>query len=318
MSALQSPAPQSPAPRALAAPAHMLRRARLFVDAQHGLGNRLRAIASAAGIARATGHELVIVWQPDHHCEAGFLDLFRYDGAVIETAFPQVFARAGGRLYNYMEVEPGAAKDAPILADAAPGGQRAGLRAGQGDIYVRSAYRLVSPHRDPAAERAFLQGLVPSATVAALLRGVRRPNQVAAHVRMASGPAHEHLPWEAPVNWPTRGHAEIAAWRARSDARYFIARLDALVAEGKAETIFLAADLPETYARFAERYGSRLAWLPRAHYDRSAGQLQYGLADALLLGSAERFLGSSWSSFSELALSLSQRIRHAEFSGQDF
>jgi hypothetical protein len=302
------------APLRLAAPGHSVRRARLFVDAQHGLGNRLRAIASAAAIAQATGRELVIVWQPDHHCEARFLDLFRHEGAVIETAFPQVFARAGGRLHNYMEVEPGAAKDAPILADEAQGA----ARGTQGDVYVRSAYRLVSPHLRPGAERAFLLGLRPSAEVLELMRGVRRPNRVAAHVRMASGPAHEHLPWEAPGNWPARGHAEIAAWRARSDARFFIARLDALVAEGRAETIFLAADLPETYARFADRYGRRLAFLPRDRFDRSADQLRHALADALLLGAAELFLGSSWSSFSELAVTLSQRIARVEFSGQDF
>ena len=307
-------APRQPAPRQIAAPRHAIRRPRLFVDAQHGLGNRLRAIASAAGIARATGRELVVVWQPDHHCEARFLDLFRYDGAVIETAFPQVFARAGGRLYNYMEIEPGAAKGAAILADEPA--ERRGPQ--QDDVYVRSAYLLVSPHRRPGAERAFLQGLVPSPEVAGLMRSVRRPNRVAAHVRMASGPAYEHLPWEAPDNWPAQGHAEIAAWRARSDARFFIARLDALIAAGEAETIFLAADLPETYDRFAERYGRRLAWLPRERFDRSAAQVQHALADALLLGAAERFLGSSWSSFSELALSLSQRISRAEFSGQDF
>lgn len=295
-------------------PAHWLKRARLFIDAQHGLGNRLRAIASAAGIAEATERELVVVWQPDHHCEARFLDLFRYGNAVIETAFPQVFARAGGRVYNYMEIEPGAAKDAAILAEEPEGCGR----AGQGDIYVRSAYELVSPHRRPGTESAFLRGLQPTAEVIALVRSVRCPNQVAAHVRMASGPAYEHLPWEAPSNWPARGHAEIAAWRARSHARYFIERLDALVAAGKADTIYLAADLPETYACLAERYGRRMAWLPRDHFDRSARQVQYALADALLLSNAERFLGSSWSSFSHLARRLSDRISRVEFSGIDF
>ena len=304
------PAPQAQAP---AAPSPLTRRARLFVDAQHGLGNRLRAIASAAAIAETTGHELVIVWQPDHHCAARFTDLFRYRGAVIDTAFPELFRRAGGRLYNYMENEPGAAKDAPVLAD--PPGARRGMVE---DVYVRSAYRLVSPHLAPGRAEAFLRGLVPVAEVQELMRPVRRPNQVSVHVRMASGPGYDHLPHEAATNWPAPRHAEITAWRARSHARHFAARLDALIAAGGAGSLFLAADLPETYEFFAERYGARVTWLPRVHFDRSAEQMRFALADALLLGSAQHFLGSGWSSFSELAVTLSQSIRQAEFSGYDF
>lgn len=68
----------------------------------------------------------------------------------------------------------------------------------------------------------------------------------------------------------------------------------------------------------AEHGVNRLAFLPRDRYGRSAAQVQHALANGLLLGATERFLGSSWSSFSELALRLSQRIARAEFSGQDF
>ena len=294
--------------RPLAAPAHVLHRPRLFIDARHGLGNRLRAIASAAAIAEATGRELVVVWEPDHHCGARFTDLFRHAGPVIETAFPDLFARLGGVLYNYMEVEPGAAKDAPVLAH-----EHAGC-----DVYVRSAYPLVSPHRAPGRERAFLRALVPVAEVLELMRRVRRPNQVSMHVRMAGGPGYEHLSYEAPENWTARGHSEIAAWRARSHATRFAARLDALIAAGRAETVFLAADLPATYAFFADRYGARVAWLARAQFDRSAGQLRFALADALLLGAAGQFLGSGWSTFSEMAVALSHRPLRVELSGRDF
>ncbi|MBK5928444.1 hypothetical protein [Rhodobaculum claviforme] len=293
------------------APAHHVARPRFFIDARHGLGNRLRAIASAAAIAARTGHELVIVWEPDVHCQARFGDLFRHDGAVIGTAFARLFALTGGRLYNYMEVEPGAQRDAPILACAGPG-------AGPQDVYVRSAYPLVSAHRDWPAERAFLHALVPVDAVRARMRAVPVPAQVSAHVRMASGPGYEHLPHESPAGWSAQGHAEIAAWRARSHARHFMARLDTLVAAGAAETIFLAADLPETYAAFRDRYGARLRFLPRTRFDRSADQLRDALADMLLLGRAERFLGSTWSSFSDMAIRLAPQRPVVEMSGRDF
>ena len=335
-------APESAAPHAeprggLAAPAHVLHRARLFIDARHGLGNRLRAIASAAVIARRTDRELVIVWEPDDHCACRFGALFRHDGAVIETAFPRLVALAGGTVYNYMAIEPGAQKDAPILPDegapilgdegapilgdrGAPilGDAPPGRGGSRGDVYVRSAYPLVSPHVVPREVRAWLQALQPVPEVRDLVRSVRHPNQVAAHVRMASGPGYEHLSYESPANWPAEDHARLVAWRQRSHARHFMARLDALVAEGQAESIFLAADLPETYEAFRDRYGARLSWLPRDRHDRSSEQIRHALADMLLLGLAERILGSTWSSFTDMARLLSRRVAVAEMSGRDF
>ena len=90
------------------------------------------------------------------------------------------------------------------------------------------------------------------------------------------------------------------------------------IAQGQADRIFLAADTPEAYAEFEAAYGDRVASLPRALYDRSAAQLQYALADALLLGTAPLLLGSTWSSFSEMAMRVSSREMKIEMSGTDF
>lgn len=285
-------------------------RPRLFIDAQHGLCNRLRAIASAAVIAARTGRELVVIWRPDHHCDCRISDLLVYGGPVIEDETAELCRRQAGVVYNYMEIEPGSHFQAPILPEA---------EAFQGqDVYVRSAYVLNSPHRTGPEENAFLRRLVPQRAVLDLVAGVRHPNQVAAHVRMATGKGFDHLSHEAPDNWPAHRHQEIADWRQKSHSRHFIARLDQLVAEGRADTIFLAADLPETYQVFAERYGDRVAWLTRDRFDRSQRQLQYALADLLLLTAADRFMASTWSSFSDMAQRLARPGRPVERSGHDF
>jgi hypothetical protein len=289
------------------APAVQLDRPRLYIDGQHGLGNRLRAIGSAAAIAEKTGRELVIVWQPDAHCDCRFSDLFDYDGAVIEEAFVSEAASRGLRTYNYMEIEDGAEKDAPVdVADSA-------------SLYARSAYVLNSPLSSWEDENRFLQALKPVAEVQEMMAGVRTPNDVSAHVRMAGGKAFEHLPYErSEGNWSEEGHQAIAHWREKSHFSHFFKRLDVLMAEGRAERIFVAADLPETYAEFRALYGDRVAMLEREVYDRSAEQLRYALADALLLGSSPLLLGSSWSSFSELAMRLSPQQMKIEMSGKDF
>jgi len=288
-------------------PAPMLTptRARLFIDGQHGLGNRLRAIGSGAAIAQKTDRELVIVWEPDHHCDCRFSDLFDYDGPVIEEAFYQNAAGQGAALYNYMEVEEGGTKDAPVLDTG-------------GDIYARSAYVLQSPHSTWEAENGFLRALTPVEAVREMVAGVRTPNDVSAHVRMVGGADYEHLAYESLDNWTEEGHQLTDFWRKKSHFKHFITRLDTLIAEGRADRIFVAADKPETYDEFRACFGDRLAMLERAVYDRSAEQLRYALADVLLLGSAPLLLGSSWSSFSELAMRMAPHKMEIEMSGKDF
>jgi hypothetical protein len=289
-----------------AAPAVATLRPRLFIDAQHGLGNRLRAIASAGAIAEATGRDLVIVWQPDHHCEARLTDLLVPPCAVLEESFLAEAPARGCAVYNYIEVEPGAEKDAPL-----------DLSAG-GDIYARSAYVLNAPPSTWEAENRYLRALRPVPEVQALVESVPGPFDLSLHVRMVGAAGTDTASYDRAENWTAEGHAAINRWRAESHYSRFMARLDALIAEGRASRVFLAADAHETYAAFAETYGGRVAFLGRARYDRSAEQLQYALADALLLGRAPRLLGSTWSSFSELAMRLSARGMQVEMSGRDF
>lgn len=306
--AASAPAP-APVPQQAIAPArpHVAApRAKLYVDGQHGLGNRLRAIGSGAAIARATGRELVIVWEPDDHCDCRFSDLFDYKGAVIEKAFPQDAEPLDMSLFNYMEIEDGAQKDAPIeLIDGK-------------DAYLRSAYVLSHPASDWTAENEFLRALVPVESVRALIESVRSPNDLTAHIRMVGGKQFEHLPWESAENWTEEGHDLVDHWRTKSHYSNFITRIDALVEAGEVNTMIIAADMPETYEVFQERYEDRVAFLPREVNDRSAAQLRYALADATLLSRAPRMLGSTWSSFSELAQRLAHPPMTVEMSGTDF
>jgi hypothetical protein len=278
-------------------------RRRLFIDAQNGLGNRLRAIGSAAAIADATDCELVIVWQPDYHCDCRLIDLFQYDGPVVERSFYEDAHECD--IHNYMPIE-GGQKDAPIRTD------------GSQDIYVRSAFVLNSIHSDWERENRFINSLRPVDSVRSLVKSVRNPNDVAVHVRMEGGRKDEHLPYESSSNWTEEEHDLIDHWRSTSHYSTFMLRLDALATEGRANTIFLAADCADTYDAFIARYGERLACLPRTLYDRSTEQLQYALADAILLGRASLLLGSTWSSFSELALRLAPGKLAHEMSGTDF
>lgn len=291
------------------APPHVLSRAKLYIDAQHGLCNRLRAIASAAGIAERTDRSLVVVWRPDAHCEARMGDLLRYPGVVIEDDAANELRARSERVYNYMEAEEDARFEEPILAEETPT---------DGDVYVRSAYPLVGPHRDFAAEQRFLRQLAVVEPVRALVERVRCRPDVAVHIRMASGPGFEHLQYESAENWPQHRHEQIISWRRTSHVDRFIARLDRLVAQESVGQLFVAADLAQTYENLQTRYGDRIDWLQRHIYDRSTYQLRFALADLILLSRAPFLLASSWSSFSDMAIRLGGPGMRVEWSGFDF
>jgi glycosyltransferase involved in cell wall biosynthesis len=292
--------------RPLAAPKIGSSRRRFFIDAQHGLGNRLRAMASGAAIAAETGRELVVVWQPDHHCDCRIFDLFDFRGAVVEESFVETARSDGLTVFNYMEVEEGAAKDHPIALDPAK------------DCYVRSAYALNSPQTNWDSENRWLQGLPLVAAVRDLVAGVGGPYDVSAHVRMEAGAGLDHNTYDSPDNWTADGHRLLHEWRAKSHFSHFMRRIDTLTSQGKAHRLFLAADRAEIYDEFIRRYDDRIVYLKRDLYDRSREQIQYALADAILLSRAPLLLGSTWSSFSELAMRLAQQKLTVEMSGKDF
>lgn len=286
------------------APVVQVPRRRLVVDTQHGLGNRLRALGSAAAVAAATDRELVVLWTPDHHCDCRLGDLFETDLAVIEHADD---LPAPLRRYNYMEIEPGAVKDEPVDTGR------------DEDILVRSAYVLRHPASHWDAENALLRRMRPAEAVRALVDAVALPGDaIGAHVRMEAGAGLDHNSYDSAANWSVESHAAIHHWRAKSHYSAFIRRIDALLAQGRRQHLFLATDLPENYRVFQQVYGERLRFLPRTLYDRSAEQIRYALADAILLSRCTWLLGSTWSSFSELAMRLSGSFEKVEMSGTDF
>lgn len=287
-------------------PTVQIPRPKFFLDAQHGLGNRLRAVASAMSIAAGTGRELVIIWEPDIHCDCRLSDLLEYDGAVLEERFLSDAADRGCAVFNYMPHEPKAQKDAPIKA------------APRKDIYARTAFVLNSPHSEWNSDNANLRSLRPAQAVRDLVDSVPKSYTLSAHVRMEAGEGQDNNAWDQPVNWRPEDHELIHEWRAKSHFSRFMNRIDEILGDKPDERLFVAADLPETYAKFAAHYGDRVVYLSRRLYDRSAEQVRYALADALLLSKASRMLGSTWSSFSELAQRLAPERITVEMSGKDF
>jgi hypothetical protein len=286
------------------APTKLPRRPRLILDAQHGLGNRLRAWGSAAAIAKATGRDLVVVWTPDHHCDCQASDLFKFSSEVVTRVEDLDLSQADHA--TYMEIEPGAAKDAPLVMHP------------ERDFYIRSAYVLNHPSSTWDSENAFIRALRPTREVMEIIESVEADGRLGVHVRFEGAHGTDTNSYDSAKNWPAEGHEKLLAWREKSHPERFIARIDALSSTRSDLKIFLAADQPATYELFCALYPQRLSFVPRPVYDRSLGQLRYALADALLLSRCNHLLGSTWSSFTELARRFSTTLERVEMSGVDF
>ncbi|MQM29853.1 MAG: hypothetical protein CRU78_04580 [Candidatus Accumulibacter phosphatis] len=283
---------------------HVARRDKIYIHVQHGLGNRLRALASATAIARQSDRDLVLIWTPDNHCECRIEDLFEYHGEVLVNEKHLDLSTAD--CFSYMEIESGSCKDKYIP-----------LVSGR-DLYIRSAYVINNELSSWEKENAVLRELKPVAAVQKLIDSVAASGRVGLHVRMEGSAGTDHNSYDHEDNWLPESHKELNLWRGRSHYDSFIARIEKMISEDGSRRFFLAADTPEGYHALAERYPDRLVYLRRTVFDRSIDQLRYALADAVLLSRCQYLLGSTWSSFSELAQRLSTTIVRVEMSGVDF
>ena len=119
----------------------------LFIEPFHGLGNRLRALQSAAEVAVATGRQLHVVWRRDEHIDATFWQLFSQDpfNSTEHLSVTRVTTLVGNETMEHAAESFGGCtlvydmmvngeKDRPTIS-------RADLMGGQ-NLCVRSAYRL--------------------------------------------------------------------------------------------------------------------------------------------------------------------------------
>ncbi|KAK1868428.1 hypothetical protein I4F81_010916 [Pyropia yezoensis] len=183
------------------------------VHAAYGLGNRLRAVGSAAAYAAATGRELVVVWVPDEHLDApmGDLDYAAWDGAW-----------AAWRFFNYMVDAPdgaGGGKDLPIAVPPTA------------HLYWQSAYVMVTDAglTNWTAANAALRSLPPHPAVAAAVAGVAGRVAVGrlggAHVRCLNLTADIPAIANATAEYGAAGAAALAHWRGKSGPAVFAAEV---------------------------------------------------------------------------------------------
>mmetsp|Transcript_13793 Transcript_13793/g.29888 ORF Transcript_13793/g.29888 Transcript_13793/m.29888 type:complete len:436 (-) Transcript_13793:122-1429(-) len=287
----------------------------VVVDVKNGLGNRLRALASAMAVAAELRRPVLLIWMADLHCNCSFRKMFDtpLQFALLEEEMPkQNLTEAEFQVYNYMRPEPGAVKDAPISPDP------------KRHLYFKSAFLMNHKFGGWTYAQREIQRLTPVIEVRERL--VSDKGMVGLHVRNVFD-----APRDAATNRSTVGTAavqgaqkeygvdgtrQLLQWRKASHWTNFVPRIISLLREhgfrhpkGLAQPplrFYLAADAEDAYAGLIKRFPNRLLFTrrqcsaERCDFRDCTGMI-FSLADMFNLARTRLILGSGWSSYSEVA-----------------
>ena len=304
----------------------------LYVHVRNGLGNKLRALASAYTLFHGLnqsrvynldrrGWHLVVVWSQDHHCEAAIDQLFTLSSlakyypsqiTVVKTLPTGSHLRqpllelADSNLHDeYRSPDVVLHKSMQELLDSVA----ARVAARQAvHVLVESASVVDSPFKSWASDCQFLRELRPVKDVADLLKQTEDSlpyplsTMVAVHVRIGQ----QGTSWDSVDKWSEDKRQQWHHWRSLSTPPTFIAKMKQLREAEPSLKFFVASDTEAAVAELKAAFPPDTVFdMPRTMFDRSVRQVQYGLADAYLLGKCKLFLCSQWSSYTEMVKRLS-------------
>lgn len=271
----------------------------LYFEPLNGLGNRLRALASAAVLAQHYKRKLHVIWLTDIHCQARYEDLFQ--------PRPEEFL-----VWNHRPVDikdPDAYKQ-HTRTDSDLENAIASPRL---EIYISAACVIRSTASSWSKEAEWLRREIRP--ILSLQEEIEREKHrltptgclkdfVAVHIRGGLPPS-EH-PWEDSSNWSVETKQSLGKARLNSRFDTFweeMFRISNERDDDEPTHFLLCADSQSVYDQAKghppHSHIHLHTTLPRC-FDRSVRQLQQAVVDAWLMGECRVLLGSPWSSYTEL------------------
>lgn len=280
----------------------------VFIHVQYGLGNRLRALGSAMAFAKETNRALVVIWEPDHHLDCEYGDLFvETDDIVVSDNFgpteswPFEVSRAQDSAaqrvawYNYMRVNGEHVHDPSELV----------LNDKEAHIYISSAYvvqSLETPYiiRTQSHFWAVMGSLTPQVSVARMVERLSQmPMEKMMGVHIRSKLIKTDISGVGVEEYTKESSSRTDYWRSLTQVDTF---LEEMKRQPSSQLFYVAADQIDVLEKLQAAFPSRIFYTARQCEGRDRACLPYALADILLLAKCPSIRGSYWSSFSEIAI----------------
>ena len=286
----------------------------VIVDAKNGLGNRMRAIGSAMAFAQASWRPLLVIWVRDRHCDCGFDALFTSPLPFLLLEADLDLDEVPREVFQVTDYMDPAERTTPVSYQTTK------------HVFFRSGYLMNQLVGSWKYAQQQLQQLTPVAAVQRLL--ITNHSMIGVHVRtvfdapLAAG--SENGGSASTINASTTGTAALALateeygaaaakkllqWRNGSRWENFVEKMRSLLKEERSATplFYLAADHREAYEGLSHAlppgkvtYTKRTCNAQRCD-ERDCGAMVYSLVDMLNLARTRFILGSTWSSYSEVA-----------------
>uniref|UniRef100_A0A6C0FDF3 Galactosyltransferase C-terminal domain-containing protein n=1 Tax=viral metagenome TaxID=1070528 RepID=A0A6C0FDF3_9ZZZZ len=255
----------------------------------HGLGNRLRALMSALQYVQKYNMCLIFQWPIDVHFGCKFNDLFIDSFPHIDVDIDIPFD-LGGDKYNYVNDDEHNNKDSPIVF----------LNR---SIFVKSNCILEFEGIDYLTMKKCLQNLTVCHDIKKSVKHFEKYT-IGVHIRMDNKLKNK---WELPSNYTATNYDQTKTARSKCHYSNFIAEMIRLEDEIDCDW-FITTDTPTIIPRMKSIFGANLhhnintsKFANHDVVDRSCDSIKSAFADMLTLSNCNALLGSTWSSFTEVA-----------------
>lgn len=296
----------------------------MFINVRNGLGNKMRALASAYNLFLRLGDyskipwHLHIIWEPDDHCMARFEDLFDLNSLGPHRNRIFVLSKRPKLPKDMLKLEDGKISDETW----APRGIDMFLKTIKESsksvtIYIESATVIYFPGSDWWADCRFLKMLIPAEKPKGIIDSLLRKypdigKAVGVHVRLGQ-PQFE---FDDVSNWSEDKKKKWEYWRSKSNVSAFVKRMRNMISENSDQKFYFASDTLSLYKLMKDEFGDRIMSYERIEEDRSIDQVITAIVDVYMLSKTKSMLASNWSSFSELVKRLNNF--KMEIAGKDF
>ena len=295
----------------------------LYVQVSHGLGNRLRAYASAAALAKKCGRKLGLVWIPDIHLNATFHELFDNAVHVLSESFlDSAYSSPDFVVYDYITHPVDWRKRQPVLDK----------KYANKHIYVYTAYSVVGTTKTQLSDFSReLQLLKPSMGVDFHIRrfektlrsqlGISLHDLVGVHIRMQSDlskdiPGIERVNPSDPAALTNRMLA-TAQVRKSCHFSYFIDFIRQEVVRDKSQLFYIASDSMMAIKSLRSAINANniitmnetMQSMCFSEHGRARGCMEFALAELYVLFRSKELVLSLESSYSEVAQKYSPHKR---------
>ena len=304
-------------------------KALLYVLVRNGLGNKMRALASAYTLFDGLNQSklynpfkhnwhLVIVWSQDNHCEASVSDLFDLSSLAQEYPsqisvvrnLPTIMPTPLLELTDTNVFDEYKSDSSIVLSNVNSLLEMVAQKAASEEsinVLLESASVIESPFRSWQNECKFLRALRLSKAAQALVdrnearvvreSGVPLSEMVAVHVRCGQ----QEAAYDDVSKWSADKQIQWKMWRSRSSIKTFTAQMLAMRDKQPELKFYIASDSAHVFQEMSKSFPPHVLFeQERTVFDRSIQQVQSAIADVVLVSKCKLLLGSQWSSFTEL------------------